>query len=443
MGIRKKNLFFIVIMSVMLLSLMACSSNGSSKNTAKDGVVEVTYWHMWTGDWKKLIDSLVDEFNESHPDIHVKALSIAGDANSKFLTAQAGGDPPDVMTQWNQVIPSWAEKGAIKSLDPYIKANAPDLEDWMYPIVAEIGRYKDEMYAVPFSMNSFMLYYNKDVFKEVGLDPENPPKTIQELDALQDKLWKMDDRGFIERIGFMPGWLTQWYTAFGGQWVDEEGNPTATNEKNLETLKWFESYAKKYDPKKIASFQKSLESNTTNSTWPFLTGKTVFSVDGMWRLLDLQNYAPDLDYGVAPLPYPEIDGKPNASWINGNYNIIPEGAKHPEEAWKFILWLTGYKNEEWAGNMLAKGGWIPASPKITEQAGYQSYLDEIPYRNGFVDLFNSENVQITPVIPVQQYYWDRIGAAEESVMTGSKSPEEALENVQKEIEKEIEKIKSE
>ncbi|MGN7165554.1 ABC transporter substrate-binding protein [Paenibacillus cellulositrophicus] len=445
-----------VLIMLMLAGLIACSSPGTpaagqdgkkedtsapSSDSGKKGdgkAVEVTYWHMWTSDWKKLIDSLVDEFNQTHPGIHVTALSITGDANAKFLTAQAGGDPPDVMTQWNQIIPSWAEKGAIASLDPYIQADAPDLGEWMYPTVKEIGTYKGKMYAIPFSMNTLAMYYNKDILKEEGFDPEKPPTTIQELDAMQDKLWKLDKRGFIQRVGYMPSGLTQWSTAFGGKWADEDGKPTATDPNNLATLEWFQSYAKKYDPTKVAAFNKSMSSNV-NSAWSFLSGKQVFAMDGMWRLEDLKNYAPDLQYGIMTLPYPEGTGKPNATWVNGNFNIIPEKAKHPKEAWEFILWLTGYHNEDWAAQMLTKGGWIPPSPKITEKQAYQDFMNEIPARKTFVDLLGSPNAKITPVIPVQQYYWDRAAKAEESVMTGNKDPKQALENLQKEVEEEIAK----
>jgi multiple sugar transport system substrate-binding protein len=460
MRVKSRSWLFSLLIVLLAVSIIACSStdpttsatngNGSFQNS-DDGVttadsggdgqpVEVVYWHMWTSDWKKLIDSLVDEFNKTHPHIRVKALSITGDANAKFLTAQAGGDPPDVMTQWNQVIPSWAEKGAITSLNQYIDSSAPDLEAWMYPIVKEIGTYKGEMYAIPFSMNTFALFYNKDVLKEEGYDPEKPPLTTQELDSMQGKLWKMDKRGFIDRIGFMPSWLTQWTTPFGGSWADAQGNPTATDPNNLATLEWFHSYAKKFDPTKVAAFNKSMSSNV-NSAWPFLSAKQVFAVDGMWRLLDLKNYAPNLKYGITPLPYPEGTGKPNATWVNGNYNIIPQKAKHPKEAWEFILWLTGYKNEAWAAQMLTKGGWIPASPKITEQQAYQDYLKEIPARKTFVDLLGSENAVITPVIPEQQFYWDRATKAEESVMTGKKEPKQALEDLQKEVLDEIAKNK--
>src|SRR5690606_23008027 len=108
-----------------------------------------------------------------------------------------------------------------------------------YPIVAEVGTYKGEIYAVPFEMNAFALFYNKDIFNEVGLDPESPPITIEDLDGMQDKLWEIDDRGFYERIGFMPSSVTMWAPAFGGKWADADGNPTATDENILRTFEWF------------------------------------------------------------------------------------------------------------------------------------------------------------------------------------------------------------
>ena len=127
--------------------------------------------------------------------------------------------------------------------------------------------------------------------------------------------------------------------------------------------------------------------------------------------------------------------------MNGNFNIIPEKAKHPKEAWEFILWLTGYHNEDWAAQMLTKGGWIPPSPTITEKQAYQDFINEIPARRTFVELLGSPNAQITPVIPAQQYYWDRAAKAEESVMTANKDPKEALDTLQKEVEAEIAKDK--
>lgn len=177
---------------------------------------------MWTADWKILIDSLVAEFNDSHPGIFVKALSVTGDPNAKFLASRAGGDPPDVMTQWNQVIASWSEMGAIRPMDDFRDAAA--IRQWLYPTVANIGSYDGQLMAMPFSMNSFRLFVNTKLVQQTGGDPKNLPKTIEELDAVQEPIWQFNDRDFVERIGFMPGGLTQWSAPFAGQWADADGD---------------------------------------------------------------------------------------------------------------------------------------------------------------------------------------------------------------------------
>ncbi|SHE37033.1 carbohydrate ABC transporter substrate-binding protein, CUT1 family [Caldanaerobius fijiensis DSM 17918] len=458
-----KKLIAVILIAGMILSLTACGGGSSSKTTsaskagekttsanqaAKKGQpVEITYWHMWTSDWQKVIENIVDQFNKTHPDIHVKPVSIPSNADQKFLTAVASGTPPDVFTEWNMIIATFADKGAILSYDelmPQIGEKVDDLKSWLYPICKEIGTYKGKLYGLPFSMNDFMMFYNKKIFEEVGLDPNKPPQTIEELDSMQAKMWKYDSRGMIQRIGFFPGWWALWDTAFGG---NEGYNPntdkfTFTDPQNVKVMEWFQSYSKKYDISKVDAFNKS-NSNTLNNLWPFLSGRVAFAVDGMWRLIDIQKYAPDLQYGVIPLPYPKDGGKPNASWINGNFNIIPKGTKHPKEAVQFVLWLTGYKNEQVAAkDILPPGGWLPASPKIAEEPDYQKWVAQIPERKKFVDLMSSPNLQITPVIPVQQYMSDRIGNAEDLVKHLKKQPLQAMIDLQKEVEAEYQKVKS-
>ena len=80
--------------------------------------VPVRFWHMWTAEWKDVVDRIVDRFNESQDRYEVMPLSVPGTAaDSKFLLSVAGGAPPDVMAQWNQVIPKWAESGLIIPLN--------------------------------------------------------------------------------------------------------------------------------------------------------------------------------------------------------------------------------------------------------------------------------------------------------------------------------------
>ncbi|AEE97712.1 ABC transporter substrate-binding protein [Mahella australiensis] len=464
--IRKRYIVLMASLLVIIMALLSACNSNQPAGTNEDGEnssstnkndnsssgnpepVEVTYWHMWTSDWGKLIDEIVAEFNKTHPNIKVKALSLPTDAETKFLAATTGGDAPDVFTEWNMIIGSWAESGAIQPLDQFIDADAPDMREWMYPICKEIGTYQGKTYAIPMSMNVFMLWWNKDIFKEAGLDPDKPPETIEELDAIQSKLWKINDRGIVERVGFFPGGWNFWMPPFGGDIYDEQNDKvTPTNQNIVKMFEWFQSYVKPkeqggkgYDIQKVDAFNKSSASRE-NAMQPWLIGKQAIWTNGMWILEDIKNYNPDLNYGVASYPYPKDGGKPNSSWINGNFNVIPANAKHPKEAWEFIKWLAGYGAEADAAKILPKGGWIPVSPKVTEQPEYQKFLDEVPVRRQFVDLMSSENVQITPVLPYQQYLSDRMAQAETRVLHNEQTPLEALQQVEQEVTKEAAKYK--
>lgn len=460
MKMKKRFLSFLsmLLVAVMFLSLMACGSGdaqtsktdnsqaattaaATAATTAKASEpVEITYWHMWGGDYKLWMDKQVAKFNASNPNIKVNVLLVP-DGETKFLAAVAGGDPPDVFTGWGNVIATWAEGEVIMCLDELISKNAPDMEEFLYPIASELGKYKGKTYSMSIDLSPLMIFWNKDLFKEVGLDPEKFPTTIEELDSIEGKFWKTDSKGMIERTGFLPTWIYVWAPAFGARFVDENNNPTPTDPGLLKTLKWFESYVttKGYSMEKIDAFNKSM-TNNSQSVNPFLTNKAAFTVDGMWLLTDIKKYAPNMNYGVAQLPYSTNGGKENANIIMADFDVIPTGAKHPEQAFEFIKWMVGYGgNEEAAGELMATGGNIPVSQKVVDSKAFQAYVAEIPVRAEFAKILNSKNNMTYPTLTYGSYYIDRLLAAEDRVMHGAQTAEAALKQVAEEVAKEAAK----
>jgi multiple sugar transport system substrate-binding protein len=396
---------------------------------------------MWGGDWKSWIDGQVEKFNASRSDIKVKPLAVTSDGETKFIASVAGGNPPDVFTGWGNVIPTWAESETIMCLDELISKNAPDLDDFLYPIASDLGKYKGKTYCMPINLCPLMLFWNKDLFKEVGLDPEKYPVTIGDLDAMQDKFWKFGSKGQIDRMGFYPTYLRIWVPAFGGRFIDENNKPTLDDKGLLNALKWFESFVttKGYSIEKIDAFTTSI-ANSAQATNPFLTEKAAFTVDGVWLLTDIQNYAPDMNYGICPLPYSSDGGFENANLTMADFDVIANGSKHPEEAFEFLKWMVGYGgNEEAAGEFVATGGNIPAAQKVVDSSSYKSYLDEIPARYEFMKALDSENNLTYPSVTYGTYYMDRLEAAEERVMHGAQTAEEALKQVADEVAKEAAK----
>jgi multiple sugar transport system substrate-binding protein len=407
---------------------------------ADDGRTEVVFWHMWTGEWEEVVNRIVGRFNDSQDRIRVRPLVVTGDANTKFLLALAGGDPPDLMAQWNQVIPAWAHKGALVPMDSLMSPEEyAAMREWLYPAARNIGTYEGRFYGLCVSLNAFALLMNADMMREAGLDPENPPRSTAELDAAAAQMFRNDSRGKLDRVGFLPTGLHHWSAVFGGEFYDpESGRITANHPRIVEALEWMVSYSRKYDVNKIVSFRAGL-TQQIGDTYPFIRRKFALLQDGQWRVEDLRKFAPKMEYRVTPLPYPP-GGREKACHVNGNFLIIPRGAKRAREALEFAQFWAGWKNEAVAAEMVTWGGWIPASPSLTRQPAYEKYLRENPRFQTFLDVVASPNVRITPVIPVQAYYWDRLQAAEDAALRMQKTPRQALDDVTYEVQRELDKV---
>jgi multiple sugar transport system substrate-binding protein len=250
---------------------------------------------------------------------------------------------------------------------------------------------------------------------------------------------KYDSRGKIDRMGLLPLNLHHWAAVWGGEFYDAAtGRITANHPRIVEALEWMTTYSRKYDVNKVSSFQAGLTQQVGDS-WPFVKKKFALIQDGQWRVEDLKKFAPDIEYRVTPLPYPP-GGHPRACHVNGNFLIIPRGARHAREAWEFAKFWCGWQHEEAGAEIATWGGWIPASPALTRTAPYRRYVRENPAFQTFLDVIASPNVRITPVMPVQAFLWDRLKATEEAALRLKQTPREALDQMTYEAQRELDKL---
>jgi len=407
---------------------------------------KVIFWHMWTSNWADVINQIVDRYNRSQDRYEVVPLIITGGGavrggsvggGLKTMIAAAGGDPPDCMGQWEMVIPAWAERGVLTPLDTLMTPGEwASFSKRLYPAVRRIGTYKGHFYGLSTGMNTWAVYYRPSHFIEAGLDPNHFPKTLEELDRIAEKLYRYDDQGDIARIGFAPEWLSQWIAVFDGSLYDYQSKRlTLTHPRNIDALSYLVSYGDKYGFDEILKFKTGLPS-TFAANWPFISGAFSIAVDGQWRVEQLRQYAPELDYKTAPIPYPK-GGKPLACWSNGNFMIIPTDAKNKKGAMDFMRFWSGMDNPERAAEFYTWGGWLPIVPEIAKAPVYQKYLKKYPEFRTFVDIMSSPNVQVTPPTPVQAFLNQRLRWAEDAACREVLMPKQALEEVDKELEREL------
>ncbi|TDL33158.1 ABC transporter substrate-binding protein [Jeotgalibacillus sp. S-D1] len=424
----KFELFIFVFILSMLLA--GCSS-GSGSSGSGDGQTTVTFWHSLTDTTGDAAEAVIKAFEEQNPDIKIKAVYTANQGegqNEKLLTAVSGGNPPDVAYFDRFEIGSWADQGSLEDLTELAEESGIT-KDTYYPFAWEEASYDGKLYGMPISTDSRLVYFNIDHFKEVGLDPNNPPETIAELEDAAEKLTIKDGKRF-ERIGFIPwfgqGWLYGWGWAFGGEFYDPETKTvTANDPKIVEALQWMTDFAQKYDVEDIAGFT---DSQGDGAMDPFLTNQLSMKVSGPWEVSAIEKFNPDLNYGVFPMPTP--NGENHTTWSGGWSVVIPKGAENKEAAWEFMKFFSGEEGQKIFSEIARDFSVIDS---VNEELGYT----EDPILGEFVKILPVSNNR--PVMTQGSLYWNELASAVENATRGNGTPEELLENVTEKVNKELNK----
>ena len=404
--------------------------------------IEIVYWHGWHGRFADFLDRVEVEFHKANPDITVKFVPIAWDElYPKLLTAIAAGTPPDTMICGNetgQLYSLAAEEVIVPIEDIADPDEMKNLKEVVHPSIWEIGTYEGKLWALPKWTQSYAIYGNVEYLEEAGIAPEKPPQTFEELDAIAEELYRRDADGTIRRIGFDPGnWYFPWWGRFKGQYLDDKGEPSASHENNVKCIEWTTSYSKKYDPTKIAEFQEAVSGS--GATSPFLTGQLALYQTGPWHTGDLYEFKRDMRYVVWPMPKPTwLDGKGMST--GGDIPVIPRGVKYPEASYKWCRYLIGVDNPEVYATLWTIGlrPHQPISEVVARGPAFDKVYEMFPGFDVYVDDFFGADWWAPPAkTPVAQFYADRINSWVQKARLLEVSPEEALQNAEKEAKDEL------
>ncbi len=421
---RKARWAFAALLAVLALS-------GCLPKPTPDPHV-ITVWQPFDASFQPALDHLVAEFERTHPGIHVKMSFASNDLTSsqKLFLAIAGGVGPDVTFVDGQQLSEWAARGALADLTGSFDKSGLKPEDFWTPRWKE-STFRGRVYAIPWGADpNFAFIWNKDMFRKAGLNPDKPPRTIDELDHDIDKLTVVDSQGFVKQLGMNPWeWtgansLFTWGYAFGGNFYAEPdathplGTVTADNPKVVAALEWMAKFGRKYDVRKVNAFSSQVVGLGNN---PFYAGKSAIRLLHVSQIKDLKKYAPTMDIGIGLIPVPP-DGEYPTGWIGGWSLAVPRNREVRPEAFEFIKWVCSSREA--------------TEIEATDMEQFPAYrksqvFDRIrqdPVRGVFLKILeNSKHVRT--LMPVQGYYMDQLGRAMDEVLYGGASAKEALAKV--------------
>ncbi len=400
-------------------------------------VGERTVIQLWSVTGSEDIDPPAPQwFNEEQDAIHLRQVGLPFmEIEQKFLTAAVGNVPPDLFEYFGSVA-QWSTRGALMPLDEFMERDGFD-RSMIFGALWEEMMWEGRTFAIPTGTANEAFYWNKAHFREAGLDPERPPRTWAELEEHALRLTKHAPDGSIERAGYIPGYWSpfgnalflNWPVQLGARFLSEDGlRVILTAPANVEALEWEGRLFERLGRQALIAKRASYGYGTQHG---FLGGNLSMIVQKSSFVQELDKFAPDLDYGVAPLPVPSegMHGVIAGSvWIG-----IPAGAKNPEEAWEYIKFYTGAgvqtRVAEWnAGQKLAS--FFPANVEAANSpAALSGAHSEVFVRS-------MEWAHTSTVVPLAHtQFWRSYSEAWERVMRGTQPAGEALTQAEREVQR--------
>ncbi|GAA0597371.1 ABC transporter substrate-binding protein [Caenispirillum bisanense] len=394
---------------------------------------ELTFYYPVAvgGPITKLIDQYVADFHAEHPDIRINPVYSGSyqDTITKALTAVRGGDAPELAVILSTDMFTLIDEDAIVPFDDLIQGEAQ--AKWLgsfYPGFMENSQTGGKTWGIPFQRSTVVMYWNKEAFKEVGLDPEVPPQTWAEMTEFAHKLTRREGDVTsrwgvqIPSSGF-PYWLFQCLTTQNDAILaNAEGNKTNFDDpKVVEALQyWVDlSVKEKVHPPGI------VEWGTTPKD--FFEGKVAMMWTTTGNLTNVRTNAP-FEFGVAMLPEKARRGSPTGG---GNFYVFKSADEAQRKAaLTFVEWMT---TPERAAQWGIDTGYVAVRPDAWETKAMQDYVagfpaaavarDQLPH--AVAELSTHENQRVTKAL----------NDALQAVLTGAEQPEPALKKAQAEAER--------
>ncbi|MGV3490010.1 MAG: extracellular solute-binding protein [Devosia sp.] len=446
-----------------LLALPAISQDGSNKLTI------MTNSGSWLGLTEDSLNSTSsvssfyryfgDLWAEKFPGLEVEEIQVKdmSEATSKTLLAVQSRNPVDIIPVGGD-LGALVERGALENLDDLYAAAGITEADFL-PGVAESARYNGHWYGIPGASDPSVgdLFYIAETLVELGLDPDNPPTTWDELYALIEQTTEFDANGKIVRAGFMldyrPQQLSDVINVYCGRW--ETYDPaTAQFRADSPCIQGYFNFQKK-----VLEFYGGIENWKEFALGdPYVwdcadneyaqSGKTVFAIDAWWvgNQMDMcPNYLKEWRLAPAPVAPSGNEYGVNAVRTQAWMVAIPKGAKNKQLAFdfaRFTLWDNGgllgpttngavLKNQlaPWAATLIATSD---AAREAKGAAGK-------PMAGALeVVLAEAEGSLVgTPSSPHTTYYNTLMDQAWQDIQYGNATVEEALANAQQLIDKRV------
>lgn len=366
---RKGRKFFAILCMICLIPALVFA-NGQAEAQAQDydgNVIIRFYFPIGTaGNLANIMNKLCADYNATHPDVTVEPI-FAGDyvqTMQRTLTSSKAGNPPDVALLTQADVWTAVDEGIIEPLQPFIDGEGEGFLDRYFEGFLYDAKVAGEYYAIPFQKSTPIFYYNKDMLREAGLDPDHAPENWDELKAMAEALAIPGERYGVEIP--IDQWLMSIYILQnGGEINNLEGNQTYLDSPEAISAMEF-----------ILSLVKSgampAKRLFGDSSADFVAGKTAMMYNSTGSMAFVRDSAA-FDWGVAYLPA----NKKRIVATGGGQFVICKGTSPARQkaSWDFIKWMS---SPEQTAQWSIGSGFVAVAPEAFELPIMKEYTAKLP-----------------------------------------------------------------
>jgi multiple sugar transport system substrate-binding protein len=369
--------------TAVLIGACGDDGEGDQAGTPARKAGEKVTLRFWS--WVPGVDKAVDLWNQENPDVQVKLENVPADgAYQKMFSAVKAGNAPDLAQVEYEQIPGFLLEGALEDLSQYDVAQYQDkFAEWQWAQTV----FADKVYAIPQASGPMAMYYRADLFDRWGIAP---PETWEEYEQAAREV--RDHGAYIATFSpDSPGWFTGLAWQAGARWYGYEGDKWVVDVDSPETRRVAQYWERLADQKLVKT-----EPDFANAWYKDLQdGEIVSWVSAHWGDAILRGNAPDTagKWRVAPMPQWDDASGPVSGNFGGSSTALLKGAKYPEAAIRFAVWLN---TDPESVDLLLKGGYgwpaledpvgeVPALAEADKFFGGQRYNEVFAEADASVD----------------------------------------------------------
>jgi len=400
---------------IILLTSGLCSAYGMGRIRRKD--IDLTFWHSMSIYQGDTLDRLVEEYNASHENVSINLIfqGLYNEMKTKLINATKTGDAPDIAQVAIEYLDVFIHDNKIDPITHLVSEEDKDdiLNQFWYAVTRN-----REIYAYPFNISVQVLYYNKDAFREAGMDPDKPPKTWEDVIEYGKILTKdFNGDGIVDQWGVLVSLegvfgFTPLIRQVGGEFLNEDSTKALFNsEAGIKVMRLVQDMAYRF---RIMPLNWTLFEGTN----AFLAGKIAMGPITCAGIKFAEENLP-WELGIAPLPYIE-----NKSVLLGGAGLVvfAKSSSRKRSAVDFIHWLTNRRNSiKWH----EETGYLPLRKSAIESIELKSFHKLNPnYKIPVEQLPYSRPPDFTPFLPQIDHV---IRFSIEDIMINKKDPGIVLE----------------